>query len=82
MIKLSHLFLDKMTKLYSNLSEIYEVMYQTFINYDEEYAYYNNKLRKYNSGSLFELGCGTGNLGSRFIAGSFDKFVTATQKNS
>jgi SAM-dependent methyltransferase len=60
-----------MTKLYSNLSEIYEMMYQTFINYDEENAYYSNKLKKYNAKAIFEPGCGTGNLASRFIAGGF-----------
>jgi hypothetical protein len=43
-----------MTKLYSNLSEIYEMMYQTFINYDEEYAYYSAKMKKYNSKSVVE----------------------------
>ena len=47
-----------MNNLYTNHSEIYEMMYQTFINYDEEYAYYSDKLKKYNAGSVIELGCG------------------------
>ncbi len=47
-------------------------MYQTFINYDEEYAYYSDKLKKNNAGSVIELGCGTGSLASRFTANGFD----------
>lgn len=72
MIFLSHLFLFVMTNLYSNLSEIYEMMYQTFINYNEEYDYYSSKLKKYDAESVFELGCGTGNLASLFIANGFN----------
>ena len=48
------------------------MMYQTFINYDEEYAYYSDKLKKYNAESVIELGCGTGSLASRFINNGFD----------
>ena len=66
------LFLFPMNNLYTNHSEIYEMMYQTFINYDEEYAYYSDKLKKYNAGSVIELGCGTGSLASRFTANGFD----------
>ena len=61
-----------MNNLYVNFSEIYEMMYQTFINYEEEYSYYSNKLKKYNAASLFELGCGTGNLANRFLENGFD----------
>jgi SAM-dependent methyltransferase len=46
-------------------------MYQSFINYDEEYKYYSSKLEKYNARSLFELGCGTGSLANRFIKSGF-----------
>lgn len=60
-----------MDTIYANHSEIYEMMYKTFINYDEEYKYYSNKLKKYNAESLIELGCGTGSLASRFIANGF-----------
>ena len=48
------------------------MMYQTFINYDEEYAFYCQKLKKYHAASLIELGCGTGSLASRFIANKYD----------
>ena len=48
------------------------MMYQTFINYDEEYDYYNGKLKKYNCHSVFELGCGTGNLTKRFLINGYN----------
>ena len=60
-----------MSNLYHTLAEVYDTIYQSFINYDEEYAYYSDKLRKYNSKSVIELGSGTGNLARRFIAGGF-----------
>src|SRR6266550_4021901 len=69
-----------MSNLYNNLSEIYEMMYQTFINYDEEYRYYSDKLKKYNSKSVIELGSGTGNLGTGFIADGID--YTGVDMNS
>ena len=47
-------------------------MYQTFINYDEEFEYYSNFLKKYKASSLLELGCGTGDLAMRFIANGFN----------
>ena len=61
-----------MNNIYITHSEIYEMMYQTFINYDEEYAYYSNKLKNYNAQSVFELGCGTGNLANRFLINGFN----------
>ena len=60
-----------MNNLYKNFAEVYEMMYQAFINYDEEYAFYSGKLKKYKSKSLVEPGCGTGNLAIRFMAGGF-----------
>ena len=61
-----------MNNIYITHSEIYEMMFQTFINYDEEYAYYSNKLKNYNAQSVFELGCGTGNLANRFLINGFN----------
>jgi SAM-dependent methyltransferase len=61
-----------MNNLYNSLSEVYEMMYHSFINYDKEYSYYSNKLIACNSKSVLELGCGTGNLAQRFIADGFD----------
>ena len=61
-----------MGNLYKNLSEVYEMMYQTFINYDEEFEYYSNKLKKDTALSIVELGCGTGNLAKRFITNGYN----------
>jgi hypothetical protein len=48
-----------MSNLYGNLSEVYEAMYQSFINYDEEFSFYNDLLQKYNCKNVLEIGCGT-----------------------
>jgi SAM-dependent methyltransferase len=61
-----------MNELYSDLSEVYEMMYQSFINYDEEYRYYSAILKKHRAVSVIELGCGTGHLAGRFIAEGFN----------
>lgn len=60
-----------MNKLYNDLSEVYEAMYQSFINYDEEYAFYSQILSKYNCQSVVEIGCGTGHLASKFTENHF-----------
>ena len=57
-----------MQSLYRNgLEHIYDAMYQTFINYEEEYTFYNSILNKYNCVDLMEIGSGTGNLAHYFI---------------
>jgi len=61
-----------MSALYTKLSEIYEGMYQTFINYEEEFVFYADLLKKYKCQSVLETGCGTGNLARRFAADHFD----------
>lgn len=61
-----------MSSLYNNLADVYEMMYRSFINYDEEYIFYSTKLKKYNCRSVAELGCGTGNLAEKLIADGFD----------
>ena len=61
-----------MTNLYTNLSAIYEAMYQSFINYQEEYNFYSSLLTKYKCNALLEIGCGSGNLASRFAQGGFN----------
>ncbi|HKX86592.1 MAG TPA: class I SAM-dependent methyltransferase [Flavobacterium sp.] len=62
-----------MATLYEGeMASIYEAMYQTFVNYDEEYAFYKNILDRYNCNSVIEIGAGTGNLAYRF---SEDNFV-------
>jgi ubiquinone/menaquinone biosynthesis C-methylase UbiE len=54
------------TKLYSDLAPLYDSMYQTFINYDEEYLFYKNLIAPFYPKSVLEIGCGTGQLASRF----------------
>ena len=79
-----------MNNLYNSLAAVYEAMYKTFINYDEEFDLYKQMLVKYNCRSLVEIGCGTGNLASRFNADGFnytgldiseDMLAIATQNN-
>jgi SAM-dependent methyltransferase len=61
-----------MGNLYSNLAEVYEAMYKTFIDYEEEFNLYKQMLLKYNCKSVVEIGCGTGNLASRFVESGFE----------
>ncbi len=61
-----------MSKLYSELSEIYEAMYATFIDYKEEYNFYSQILSKYNKTSVLEIGSGTGNLSKLFSENGFN----------
>jgi SAM-dependent methyltransferase len=61
-----------MNSLYSNLSEIYESMYQTFINYEDEFLFYSSILKNYQCQSVLEAGCGTGNLAHRFTVSDVD----------
>ncbi|MBI2729814.1 MAG: class I SAM-dependent methyltransferase [Sphingobacteriales bacterium] len=60
-----------MNNLYKNLSVVYEAMYQTFIDYNEEYACYSSILKRYNCKHVLEIGCGTGHLAEKFTAGGF-----------
>jgi SAM-dependent methyltransferase len=58
-----------MQSLYSNgFEHIYDKMYQTFINYKEEYTLYSTIIDKYKATTVLEIGCGTGNLAKFFIA--------------
>ncbi len=61
-----------MSNLYTNLSSVYEAMYQSFIDYEAEYVFYGDILFKYNCKSVVEIGCGSGNLASRFINNGFE----------
>lgn len=57
-----------MTNLYPDeMAEIYDAMYQSFIDYNKEYTFYNNLLQKNHPKSILEIGSGTGNLAQRFI---------------
>jgi SAM-dependent methyltransferase len=48
------------------MAEIFDIMYQKFIDYDNEFDFYNQLLTKYNCSTVLEIGSGTGNLAARF----------------
>lgn len=48
------------------MAAIFDAMYQTFIDYDEEYQFYNRLIKELNCETLLEIGSGTGNLAKRF----------------
>lgn len=60
-----------MSNLYNSLSDVYEMMYTSLINYEEEYLFYSEKLRKHGCKSLIEIGCGTGRLAGSFVDEGF-----------
>ncbi|MFV5695798.1 class I SAM-dependent DNA methyltransferase [Flavobacterium sp. LB3P122] len=56
-----------MTNLYDGkMAAIFDAMYQTFIDYDEEYQFYNSIIHENNCKTILEIGSGTGNLAKRF----------------
>ncbi len=62
-----------MANLYQGkMAAIFDAMYQTFINYDEEYQFYSDIIRKNNGKSVLEIGSGTGNLSKRFQEDQWD----------
>lgn len=48
------------------MAAILDAMYQTFIDYDEEYQFYYNLIKENNCTTILEVGSGTGNLAERF----------------
>lgn len=48
------------------MAAIFDAMYQSFIDYDEEYEFYNRLIQEKNCPSILEIGSGTGNLAKRF----------------
>jgi SAM-dependent methyltransferase len=58
-----------MKSLYTNgFEHLYDDMYQTFIDYQDEFNFYNSIISEYKKKSVLEIGCGTGNLAKLFIA--------------
>ena len=62
-----------MADLYNDkMASIYDAMYQTFINYTEEYDFYKSILEKNHCQSVLEIGSGTGNLAKIFSQNNFE----------
>lgn len=49
------------------MAAIFDAMYQSFIDYDEEYEFYNKLIQENECVSILEIGSGTGNLAKRFL---------------
>ena len=54
------------------MAAIYDAMYQTFVDYNEEYQFYNTLIQENNCKSILEIGSGTGNLAKRFYENNQD----------
>lgn len=63
-----------MNELYSDLAEVYEAMYTTFIDYELEYNFYSKILKKWDKQSVLEIGSGTGNLTQYFEKNGFEYY--------
>ncbi|TAE20947.1 MAG: class I SAM-dependent methyltransferase [Cytophagales bacterium] len=61
-----------MTKLYTDLSWLYDAMYQTFIDYDAEFQFYSKLMAEFGLRSVLEIGCGSGHLAKRFTEQGYD----------
>ena len=81
-----------MQSLYANGFEtIYDEMYQTFIDYEDEFVFYSALLNQYQKKQVLEIGCGSGNLARFFIDNNYkysgldysaDMLQICTLKNS
>lgn len=56
-----------MNKLYTDFAEVYHLMYQELIDYDEELEYYQKILVAHQCKSILEVACGTGQLARRLL---------------
>ncbi|TYP98913.1 trans-aconitate methyltransferase [Tenacibaculum adriaticum] len=62
-----------MQSLYSNgFEHIYDAMYKTFINYEDEYEFYSKIIDEHGKTNVLEIGSGTGNLAKKFINSHFN----------
>ena len=60
-----------MTQLYTTLARMYHEMYQHIFDYDEEFRFYDNLLRKNHCTKILEVGCGSGMLARRFLTNGY-----------
>ncbi len=57
-----------MQSLYTNgFENIYDEMYKTFINYNDEFLFYSKIIKQYKKENVLEIGYGSGNLAKLFI---------------
>lgn len=61
-----------MTKLYSELAQVYHEMYRSIFDYEKEFHLYDGLLRKYERRSILEIGCGAGNLAPYFLKAGYE----------
>ncbi len=61
-----------MTKLYSDLANVYYEMYQSLFDYEKEFALYDGLLQKYGCRSVLEVGCGNGKLAPLLLKAGYD----------
>ena len=61
-----------MTKLYSQLAQVYHEMYQSIFDYKKEFQLYNRLLKKYKCKNILEIGCGSGNLAPFFLKAGYN----------
>jgi SAM-dependent methyltransferase len=61
-----------MTQLYTTLAHVYHEMYRHIFDYDEEFRFYDDLLRKNHCQKILEVGCGSGMLARRFLANGYD----------
>jgi SAM-dependent methyltransferase len=61
-----------MTKLYSQLAQVYHEMYQSIFDYKKEFNRYHRLLNKHRCHRVLEIGCGSGNLAPYFLDASYD----------
>lgn len=60
-----------MQSLYSNgFENIYDDMYQTFIDYKDEFEFYSTIIKQHQKKDVLEIGCGSGHLAKHFINSS------------
>jgi SAM-dependent methyltransferase len=78
-----------MNDLYTSLAHVYDGMYRTFINYDDEFQVYGEILKTNQCTEVLEIGCGTGNLANKFMENGFrycgldlsDEMLVIARKN-
>jgi len=61
-----------LTKLYTELADIYHEMYQSIFDYGQQFRECHTILRKREAVRVLEIGCGAGNLAPYFLRAGYD----------